>query len=386
MRAGSLRLVTGYVKLKDITPIRAVNAYFKARQTKREYRRLVEHYDSVVFRPTEVPHLRTNVERLRMLFVGTDEQQDRSGLIQALGRAGDLTLFARSDGAYGHNDWREPEVRRRANGTRLADILDGLEEAGRLPDVVLTQTWATLMDPAALAAARRRGCVVVNIAMDDRHQYRGARIGSGWGGTLGLIGSLDLALTAAPECVSWYQKEGCAALYFPEASDPSIFGPMPGVPKLHDVCFVGACYGIRRDIVTRLRRAGIAVTAYGSGWERGRIAVEEVPRLFAQSKIVLGVGTIGHCRDFYALKLRDFDGPMSGSLYLTHDNADLRGLYEVGQEIAVYGSADDCIDKVRYFLAHDREREAMAAAGRLRAAREHTWDRRVTELLAEMGR
>ena len=72
---------------------------------------------------------------------------------------------------------------------------------------------------------------------------------------------------------------------------------------------------------------------------------------------MLGVGTIGHCRDFYALKLRDFDAPMAGSLYLTHDNPDLRSLFEVGRELATYRDATDCVEKVRHYLARDAERE-----------------------------
>jgi spore maturation protein CgeB len=122
------------------------------------------------------------------------------------------------------------------------------------------------------------------------------------------------------------------------------------------------------------------VAAYGSGWDSGRLETKDVPQLFAQSKIVLGVGTIGHCEDFYALKMRDFDGPMSGSLYLTHANPDLDLLYRVGQEIVTYTSIDDCIHKAKWFLDHDDERERVAQSGRVRASTDHTWDKRFADL------
>jgi len=333
--------------LRRLPGITALNAGLKHRATKAQYAVLVAHYEELANPHPALPRLARRTGRPRVLFIGTDEQQDRSGMVQALERLADLTLFTREDGGYGHNDWRAPEVRRRANGERLDGILDTLARAGRLPDLVLAQTWATLMDPAAFDRARARGCFVANIAMDDRHQFRGRRENGLWGGTLGLIGHLDLALTAAPECVEWYEKEGCPACHFPQASDPEIFRPMPELPKIHDVSFVGGRYGIRDKIVSALRRAGVRTAAYGSGWDEGRVATENVPGLFAQSKIVLGVGTIGYCRDFYALKLRDFDAPMSGSFYLTHDNPDLHALFEIGQELAVYRTIGECVEKIR---------------------------------------
>lgn len=175
-------------------------------------------------------------------------------------------------------------------------------------------------------------------------------------------------------------------MFFPEASDSDIFHPMPKLSKIHDVCFVGSRYGVREKIVTGLRRAGIQVAAYGSGWENGRLAVEDVPRLFAQSKIVLGVGSIGHCEDFYALKMRDFDGPMSGSCYVTHDNPDLQSVYKVGEEIVTYRTVNECVEKVRWYLSHEEERERIAQAGRARALVEHTWEKRFKGLFEVLGK
>lgn len=369
--------------------IYSLNAAWKCAATCREYRQLCNHYtDRAPPRPTSLPQrrLREGRSRPEIFFVGTDEQQDRSGTLQALELLGTLRWFTRADGSYGQNDPRPEAVRRRANAERLQQLVEEAARAGHAPDILIAQTWSTLLDPAALDAIRAKfGTLVVNISMDDRHQFRGRPLGNSWGGTYGLIGHIDLSLTAAPECVDWYRKEGCPALYFPEASDPSIFHPMPDLPKIHDVSFVGACYGIRKEVVTELRRAGIRVAAYGSGWESGRLPTEDVPQLFAQSKIVLGVGTIGYCRDFYALKMRDFDAPMSGSLYLTHDNPDLTLLFQRGREIATYRNVRDCVEKVRYYLREDAVRESIARAGRARAMQEHTWVHRFRQLFAQLG-
>ena len=74
--------------------------------------------------------------------------------------------------------------------------------------------------------------------------------------------------------------------------------------------------------------------------------------------------------------MRDFDGPMSGSFYITHDNPDLQLVYEVGKEIVTYQTIEECVEKVRYYLRHDKEREAIAMAGHKRATLEHSWRKR----------
>lgn len=379
-------------KLKGFGWLNGLNARYKSAAVKREYMATVARY-------ARLPEPRSFQELLRersvgkvlsagiggplrIFFLGTDEQQDRSGTLQALARVSDSTYFTRTDGSYGQNDPLPPLLRKHANTERLWALVKEQADQGKPPDLLIAQTWACLIEPEIFSRIRREyGTFIINISMDDRHQYWGEKINGGWGGTFSLIPHIDLTLTAAPECVAWYQQENCPALFFPEASDPEIFHPMPELPKIHDVCFVGGRYGIREQIVVALRNADIRVSAFGSGWEGGRIDTESVPKLFAQSKIILGVGTIGHCSDFYALKMRDFDAPMSGSFYLTHDNPDLSTLFAVGKEMATYHSIEDCVNNTRYYLAHDAEREAIAHAGRQRAATEHTWDHRFNALL-----
>jgi hypothetical protein len=381
--------------LMGVPGLPSLNRAMKAYQTVTEYRASCAHYASRALPAEAARPMRERLEQTgsasarqpQVFFVGTDEQQDKSGLLQALQKLSHVRWFVKADGSYGHNDPRPVDERRARNAELLWSQLQALAGNGWVPDVVLAQTWASLMDPAVFSRVRAQwGCRVLSLAMDDRHQYWGGPAGADTGlGTRALIPHIDLALTAAPECVDWYEKEGCPAMFFPEASDADLFRPMPDLPKLHEVAFVGARYGVREELVMALRAAGIRVAAFGAGWEAGRLGNDDVPRLFAQSKILLGVGTIGYCHDFYALKLRDFDGPMSGSLYLTHANPDLDDLYRVGQEIATYRNVADCVTRARHLLAHDDERERIAGAGRLRASADHTWEKRFGSLFAILG-
>ena len=374
-----------------------LNARLKSHATKKQYLKTLAYYASKEqtesFDELFKKRLGNRLDKLRrldrppnILFLGTDEMQDRSGTIQALEKMGNLTYFTQADGSYGQNYSGPLKERARANGIRLWEIVQRLNAEENLPDILIAQTWGSLIDGAVLSKIRDAfGTVIINIAMDDRHQYWGVKINSTWSGTSALIPDIDLSLTAAPECTAWYLKESCPALFFPEASNPDIFHPMPELPKTHDVCFVGACYGIRKKIAKAIEASGVKVAAYGNEWANGRIAIEEVPELFAQSRIILGIGTIGHCTDFYSLKMRDFDVPMSGSLYLTHHNPDLENLFVIGKEIETYRTPKECVEKVVYYLSHPDEAEAIASAGRLRAEKEHTWGKRFSVLFEYLG-
>jgi len=387
---------------KAIPPVRRLNASMKAARTVRAYRRLDDFYrrrreelcigslDAYVqdLLREHLSRRRLNLRDrpnadLRILYVGTDWGQDSGGFLQSLERLGKVYTFTTSDGEYGHyfyGSGADARRRRLENGRRLLELVKQAQADGPL-HVVMGQMWGRTMPWQALQAVQDMGIVTVNVCMDDRHIFRGTSGGDGWTGTAGLMPGLDLALTAAPEVVRWYAVEGCPAAFWPEASDPGVFHPIVG-PRTHDVCFVGANYGVRSEIVQAIRRRSVEVVCYGQGWPNGRIATRDVPGLFAASRIVLGVGTIGHCTDFFSLKMRDFDAPMSGSLYITHNNPDLYALYRVGEEIVTYICPEECADQVVYYLSHESEAERIAKAGCERARREHTWDRRLAALLA----
>jgi len=83
--------------------------------------------------------------------------------------------------------------------------------------------------------------------------------------------------------------------------------------------------------------------------------------------------------------MRDFDAPLSGSMYITHANPDLERLFHVGKEIVCYRTVDECAEKAVYYLEHTREREAIARAGYQRALKDHTLEKRFQTLFRILG-
>jgi len=387
--------------LKRIPLVAKINRVIKSAQTKSFYCSWCKRYGSPcvlqasdrttwvsLFTPDgflDAPEpARTSVRRF--FFVSSSWDQDRSGLVQGLQAHGEVGVFRGPD--------NKNELRMSSNPAEMAACReankDALEAefdlfAGKGPvSALIGQMWNFSVPAATLARIRASGVPVINIGMDDRHSFHKTPLADGSdGGVAGIVGAITLGATAAPECVSWYKSLGTPAIFFPEASDPLLFR-VSSRPKIHDITFVGASYGFRSQVVSHLRRAGLRVTTYGSGWPEGRIETEAIPELFACSRIVLGIGAILHCSDFTTLKLRDFDAPMSGSFYLTQENPDLGLVFEIGAEIETWRDLPQLVDKCRRYLADSAARERVAAAGRARAVAEHTWARRFSVLLRQL--
>jgi spore maturation protein CgeB len=76
---------------------------------------------------------------------------------------------------------------------------------------------------------------------------------------------------------------------------------------------------------------------------------------------------------------------MSGGFYLAEHSDELADFFTPGVEIETWRTREELRDKCRHYLAHDDERRRIAAAGRARALREHTWEHRFKAAFQEMG-
>lgn len=78
-----------------------------------------------------------------------------------------------------------------------------------------------------------------------------------------------------------------------------------------------------------------------------------------------------------------------GTFYLSLYREGMEEFFELGKEIVVFRDLDEMVDKARYYLAHDAERQAIAAAAGQRRTldnytNQHTF-RRLFRLIAERG-
>lgn len=115
----------------------------------------------------------------------------------------------------------------------------------------------------------------------------------------------------------------------------------------------------------------------------------EMVKTFSRSRINLGFSSCGETHlgreRILQVRLRDFEIPMSGGFYIVEYMEELEEFYEIGQEIECYGSSEELADKIKYYLTHEAQREAIRRAGRERCLRDHTWQRRFQDAFRQMG-
>ena len=68
-------------------------------------------------------------------------------------------------------------------------------------------------------------------------------------------------------------------------------------------------------------------------------------------------------------------------LFRSEERENLPRLFTPGKEVVTYKDADDLTKKLRYYLAHENERKSIAQKGQERTLKEHTYEKRMRELV-----
>lgn len=319
---------------------------------------------------------------LSVLAVYHSYNWEEESLEPALRRFGDVfhyDWFGKSGSGNGRTDTA-------ARACMNEDLLKtATTRAAERPfDTVFTYLSGEQVFPETIAALRGLGAPIVNLSLNDKEGFVGKVRDGVATGVRDICRHFDLCWTSTLDAVEKYRVEGATPLYLPEGANPEVHRPYE-VGKTLDVSFVGQCYGNRPAVIKALREARIHVEASGPGWPSGPLSTEEMVRTYSRSRINLGFGGVAGHKDTYCLKGRDFEVPMSGGLYLTEEHEELSRFYEVGKEIVTYLGIEDLIAKIRWLLANPGEAEAIRAAGRARALREHTWEMRFGRVLEILG-
>jgi len=215
--------------------------------------------------------------------------------------------------------------------------------------------------------------------------------------SLQWVGHYDLATTNDSDALPVYHAHGHHHVrHVQYACNPAIYYPRK-LEKRYDVTFVGAAYSGRPELIRALKAAGINVRVWGPGWERypdlrsiagGILPTEIMIETFCASRIVLGFAWCSIWDGTGAMqpqiKGRTFEYPGCGAFQLTYEDSRLSRYFEVGREVGTFRDAEDLVEKVQYYLAHEEEREEIAATGMARVLAEHTWEHRWSTFFADV--
>lgn len=176
------------------------------------------------------------------------------------------------------------------------------------------------------------------------------------------------------------------------AIDPDFHYPQPitDTPRDYfcDIGFVGtlvprSLYSERVAALTSLRDFDLGVWSMHEvpealrSFQRGSALGREMLRVLSSVKISLNAHG-----DFmrYGGNMRLLETAAVGTFQIVDDRPGVREWFEVGEHLVTYSNLEDLRGKVQYYLAHDDERERIAAAGRAHVLENHRYDQRLARV------
>jgi len=162
-----------------------------------------------------------------------------------------------------------------------------------------------------------------------------------------------------------------------------------------DVSFAGAGYYNRKNVFAQLIDFNFKI--WGSDWHVGlplslliqdggkRFTEEEAVKIYNYSKININLHSsmwhwdINPNGDF--LNPRVYEILACGGFQLVDRRRYMEGLFEDGKDLVVFETVDDLRKKIKYYLANEEERSAIAAHGRETVLKNHTYERRIREMM-----
>lgn len=307
------------------------------------------------------------------------------------------------------------------------------EQAKKPFDLFFSYLKDGMVDGSVIDEINRTGVPTCNFSCNNTHQFHVVKE---------ISPRFSYCLHTERDVGEKFASINANPIWWPMGSNPKYFRPVD-VPRTLDVSFVGGNYGLRARYIYHLLENGVDVHAYGPLWsqlsksklrENGKRVLlgmksllasspirqayysaimadfdfrrnlirkypqnvhnpttdEELIALYSRSHISLGFLEVHDLHDPAGivkqhLHLREFEAPMSGAFYLTGYMDEIEEFFVPGKEIVVYRNLTDLLDKIEYYLANTGEAEKIRVAGRERALRDHTYQRRYQTLFRKLG-
>lgn len=204
-----------------------------------------------------------------------------------------------------------------------------------------------------------------------------------------LARSFDLQLTVNRDALEKYTAMGINANYWQIGYEPDGVGFESDLA--YDIIFLASGYSpARQTLVKNLKSLNLSFGLYGSGWpanwSQGQTMYNfsEGCKLYRSAKISIGDS---QWPDTGFVSNRVFQALAAGGSALAHQwfrDMDKLGLVD-GETCIIWKDFSELERKIKYYLAHEKERVAIALAGERLALERHSFDVRVKELFEMLG-
>ena len=221
------------------------------------------------------------------------------------------------------------------------------------------------------------------------------------------IKASDVFLTMSEGLIEEFHHFNTNVFYLSQAFEPSYFDikEITGKDKKifsTDVAFVGnlgskAQYLVRRQSLENVMNAGFKLKWWGPRIPR---KFSTIPLIFGKlgkayggkfiwgegfakvaqlSKIFLAFDSMPHIRK--SMSARMYTAVGCGAFYMCRHVEGIEDMLVPDREIVTFRDDDEMMDKITFYLKNDVLRKKIAAAGRERVLREHTYEVRIRQML-----
>lgn len=180
--------------------------------------------------------------------------------------------------------------------------------------------------------------------------------------------------------------------YLPEACNPRVhrtveLQPQDRIDYGCDIMIAGTLYYYRQDILQQLGAFHLKVWGDRPDWmidrlgplhQRGFVFGDAKARAARAASIALN--TL-HYAEINGLNCRAFELTGCGAFQLMSSVAVLAEHFVPEVEVATFASVDELIEKAHHYLKHTEQAQQIAQRGQLRAHRDHTYEKRLEEIV-----
>jgi spore maturation protein CgeB len=270
-----------------------------------------------------------------------------------------------------------------------------------------------IMPETIAAISRKPGITTMNWFGDDHWRFR--PFSRHWAPLF------HVAVTTYSRAVEWYRSAGYVNVIRSQWAFNHHFLAWDLPVLKYPVSFVGQPHSRRHEQIAALGKSHILVECRGRGWPKGAISQSELLATYRGSRInlnfsdcwcsaglkpklniflrrtadgalrlnppsiIIDLARVNFARAERQIKARPFEVVGMGGLLITAEADDFDRYLKPDVEVVIFHSVEDLASKIRYYLTHDDEREAIRQAGQRRVLREHTYERRFRELFALIG-
>jgi spore maturation protein CgeB len=263
------------------------------------------------------------------------------------------------------------------------------------PDILLIFKGVYITQRDLETIRKKCGCLIVHLMNDEGDDNNFERY------SLPIAEKSDIVFTAQESYIAKYKEHGISNVYhFTYACDPEIHRSvtLSGKDLLKYECEVSFAGTYRPERVEMIQAvAKFKPALWGSGWRfyrtsrevrrflrGGALSMNELVKLYNASKITLNMHKPYEIYDGTKANMRVFEATASGVLLITDRPRGLEEMFNPGKELVCYDDLDDLPELVGYYLDNVEERDVIARRGQMRSRKDHTYIKRVQNIISKI--